>query len=277
MITAEEAQRIGLVNRIYEPAELLPAAEAMAKKIIANAPLAVKYTMEAIERGVEMPQEEGLFLEATLFGLSCATEDMREGTKAFLEKRAAQFKGDNRRNATHDMTEKLQPGKIIGELSAAGLRFGIVVSRFNSFITERLLSAAVDALERAGAANKDVDVVHVPGAFELPLAAKKLAATGRYDALIAIGCVLRGETTHYDYVCSETARGLQLAQMDSGLPIIFCVLTCDTLEQAIDRAGLKGGNKGFEAGLGAIEMARLSRKLRPAKTAPEAAGKPRRK
>jgi len=104
--------------------------------------------------------------------------------------------------------------------------------------------------------------VHVPGAFELPLAAKKLAATGRYNALIAIGCVLRGETSHYDYVCSETARGLQLAQIDTGLPIIFCVLTCDTLEQAIDRAGLKGGNKGFESGLAAIEMARLSQKLR---------------
>ena len=159
------------------------------------------------------------------------------------------------------MAEKLQPGSIHGELSAAGLRFGIVVSRFNSFITERLLSAAVDALERAGAASKDVDVVRVPGAFELPLAAKRLAATGGYDSLVAIGCVLRGETTHYDYVCSETARGLQLAQMDSGLPIIFCVLTCDTLEQAIDRAGLKGGNKGFEAGLAAIEMARLSRKI----------------
>src|ERR1700739_2817665 len=160
------------------------------------------------------------------------------------------------------MAEKLQPGKIDGALSGAGLRFGIVVSRFNSFITERLLSAAIDALERAGAASKDVDVVHVPGAFELPLAAKKLAATGRYDALIAIGCVLRGETTHYDYVCSEASRGFQLAQMDTGLPIIFCVLTCDTLEQAIDRAGLKGGNKGFEAGLSAIEMAQLSRKLR---------------
>jgi len=173
--------------------------------------------------------------------------------------------------------ENLKPGKISGELSGAGLRFGIVVSRFNSFITERLLSAAIDALERAGAASKDVDVVHVPGAFELPLAAKKLAATGRYHALIAIGCVLRGETTHYDCVCSETARGLQLAQMDSGLPIIFCVLTCDTLEQAIDRAGLKGGNKGFEAGLGAIEMAQLSRKLRAAKAGPGAAGKSRRK
>jgi 6,7-dimethyl-8-ribityllumazine synthase len=174
------------------------------------------------------------------------------------------------------MPDKLQPGKIDGALGGSGLRFGIVVSRFNSFITERLLSAAVDALDRAGVASKDVDVVHVPGAFELPLAAKKLAATDRYDALIAIGCVLRGATTHYDYVCSETARGLQLAQMDSGVPIIFCVLTCDTLEQAIDRAGLKGGNKGFEAGLGAIEMAQLSRKLRGAKAAPRPAGKSRR-
>jgi len=162
------------------------------------------------------------------------------------------------------MAEKLQPRSINGELTASGLRFGIVVSRFNSFITDRLLGAAVDALDRAGAADEDVDVVRVPGAFELPLAAKKLAATGRYDALVAIGCILRGETAHYDYVCSETARGLQLAQMDTGLPIIFCVLTCDTLEQAIDRAGLKGGNKGFEAGLAAIEMARLSRKLRGA-------------
>jgi 6,7-dimethyl-8-ribityllumazine synthase len=158
----------------------------------------------------------------------------------------------------------IEPGKIEGGLSAAGLRFGIVVSRFNSFITERLLSAAVDALERAGAESADVDVVRVPGSFELPLVSKKMAATGRYDALIAIGCVIRGETSHYDYVCSETARGLQLAQMDSGVPIMFCVLTCDTLEQAIDRAGLKGGNKGFEAGLAAIEMAQVSRKLRDA-------------
>jgi len=104
-----------------------------------------------------------------------------------------------------------------------------------------------------------------------------MAATGKYDALIAIGCVLRGETTHYDYVCSETARGLQLAQMDSGFPIIFCVLTCDTLEQAIDRAGLKGGNKGFEAGLAAVEMAQLSRKLRSSSSTPDTSRKPRRK
>src|SRR5215470_4475573 len=164
------------------------------------------------------------------------------------------------------MSEKLQPCKIDGNLSAAGMRFGIVVSRFNSFITDRLLAAATDALERGGAEGKDVDVVHVPGAFELPLAAKKMANTGKFDALIAIGCVLRGETSHYDYVCSETARGLQLAQMDTGVPVIFCVLTVDTLEQAIDRAGLKGGNKGFEAGLAAIEMAQLSRKLRNSAT-----------
>jgi 6,7-dimethyl-8-ribityllumazine synthase len=174
------------------------------------------------------------------------------------------------------MSDKLQPRKVDGELNASGFRFGIVVSRFNSFITERLLAAATDALARAGASSQDVDVVHVPGSFELPLAAKKLAATGGYDALIAIGCVLRGETSHYDYVCSEAARGLQLAQMDSGLPIIFCVLTCDTLEQAIDRAGLKGGNKGFEAGLAAMEMAQLSRKLRAAVPKAAASGKPRR-
>lgn len=177
------------------------------------------------------------------------------------------------------MAERLQPNKIGGSLSAAGLRFGIVVSRFNSFITDRLLTAATDALERGGADSKDVEVVHVPGAFELPLAAKKLTAAGKYDALIAIGCVLRGETSHYDYVCSETARGLQLAQMDTGLPIIFCVLTCDTLEQAIDRAGLKGGNKGFEAGLAAMEMAQLSRKLRApeAKSASAASAESRRR
>jgi 6,7-dimethyl-8-ribityllumazine synthase len=175
------------------------------------------------------------------------------------------------------MAEKIQPGKIEGGLSAAGFRFGIVVSRFNSFITDRLLAAAVDALARAGAASKDVDIARVPGAFELPLASKKLAVTGKYDALIAVGCVIRGETTHYDYVCSETSRGLQLAQMDTGVPIVFCVLTCDTLEQAIDRAGLKGGNKGFEAGLAAIEMAHLSRKFRAAHSKASPTGKMRQK
>src|ERR1700674_1815335 len=170
------------------------------------------------------------------------------------------------------MTEKITPNRISGELTASGMHFGIIVSRFNSFITDRLSQGAMDALQRAGAGNADVDLLQVPGAFELPLIAKKLALSGKYDALIAIGCILRGETAHYDYVCSETSRGLQLAQMDTGLPIIFCVLTCDTLEQAIDRAGLKGGNKGFEAGLAAIEMAHLSRKLtggQPSTVAPK--------
>ncbi len=146
-------------------------------------------------------------------------------------------------------------------VDAAGLRFAIVVSRFNSAITDRLLEGAVEALKKSGAAHADVEVVHVPGAFELPLAAKKLATAGEYDALIAIGCVIRGETSHYDYVCSETARGIQLAQMDTGVPIIFCVLTCETQEQALARAGGEHGNKGYDSGLAGIEMARLSQRL----------------
>ncbi len=162
------------------------------------------------------------------------------------------------------MEQKLQPNPIRGELSATGLRFGIVVSRFNSFITERLLAGALDALERAGADAKQIEVVRVPGSFEIPIAAKKMGQSGKYDAVVAIGCVLRGETSHFEYISSEVARGVQLAQMDTGVPMIFCVLTCDTLEQAIDRAGLKSGNKGFEAGLAALEMAHLARKLSPA-------------
>ncbi|HTT33585.1 MAG TPA: 6,7-dimethyl-8-ribityllumazine synthase [Methylomirabilota bacterium] len=157
-----------------------------------------------------------------------------------------------------------------GQLNAGGLRFGVVVSQFNSFITDRLLAGALDALERAGAAKEQIEIARVPGSFEIPLAAKKLGATDRFDSIICIGCVLRGETSHYDYVCSETARGIQLAQLDTGVPMAFCVLTCDTLEQAIDRAGLKGGNKGFEAGLGAVEMAQLLKKLRAPSQSPTA-------
>jgi 6,7-dimethyl-8-ribityllumazine synthase len=159
------------------------------------------------------------------------------------------------------MSHELNPKPAAGNLKAEGLRFGIVVSKFNSFITERLLRGALDALALAGATEKQIEVVHVPGSFEIPLAAKKLAESGRVQSVIAVGCVLRGETSHYDHICSEVARGVQLAQMDTGIPVIFCVLTCDTLEQAIDRAGLKGGNKGHESGLAAIEMATLSRKL----------------
>jgi len=153
------------------------------------------------------------------------------------------------------------PGELRGSLSATGLRFGIVVSRFNSFITERLLAGAQEALSQAGAAASQIEIVRVPGSFELPIAAKKMGASGKYDAIVCLGCIIRGDTSHYDYVCSESARGIQLAQLDTGVPMIFCVLTCDTLEQAIDRAGAKSGNKGFDAGLAAVEMATLARKL----------------
>jgi 6,7-dimethyl-8-ribityllumazine synthase len=159
------------------------------------------------------------------------------------------------------MAGNFQSSGIRGELNAAGFHFGIVVGQFNSFITERLLAGALDGLKRAGAGEKQIEIVRVPGSFEIPLAAKKLAATGRCDSIVCIGCILRGETSHYDYVASETARGIQLAQLDSGVPMIFCVLTCDTLEQAIERAGLKSGNKGSDAALAAIEMADLARKL----------------
>jgi 6,7-dimethyl-8-ribityllumazine synthase len=174
------------------------------------------------------------------------------------------------------MPSKLKPKSIAGNLTAAGLRFGVVISRFNSFITERLLDGALDALQRAGAANDQIEIMRVPGAFELPIAAKKLAESKRPDAIICIGCVLRGETSHYEHVSNEVARGIQLAQMDTGVPIAFCVLTCDTLEQAIDRAGLKSGNKGFEAGLAAVEMGNLSRQLRSATTATPPASKSKR-
>lgn len=146
-------------------------------------------------------------------------------------------------------------------MTSQGLRFAIVVSQFNSFITDRLLGGALDALDRTGASREQIEIFRVPGSFEIPLAAKKLAVSGRFDSIICIGCVLRGETSHYDYVCSETARGIQLAQLDTGVPMAFCVLTCDTLEQAIERAGLKGGNKGYEAGLAAVEMAGLVQKI----------------
>jgi 6,7-dimethyl-8-ribityllumazine synthase len=150
---------------------------------------------------------------------------------------------------------------VRGTLDASGLHFGIVVSQFNSFITDRLLAGALEALSRTGAGEKQIEILRVPGSFEIGIAAKKLATTGRCDAIICIGCVLRGETSNYDYVAAEASRGIQLAQLDTGVPMMFCVLTCDSLEQAIDRAGLKSGNKGFEAGLGAVEMATLSRKL----------------
>src|SRR5580658_5407754 len=170
---------------------------------------------------------------------------------------------------------KVRPGGSSGA-DVRGLRFGVVVAEFNDFVTDRLLAGALEAFTAAGVGKQQLEIAKVPGSFELPIAAKKMAATHRFDALICIGCVIRGETSHYDYVCSETARGIQLAQLDSGVPVGFCVLTCDTKEQALARAGGKDTNKGYAAGIGAIEMARLSRKYSATagKSAPSAA-KPR--
>jgi 6,7-dimethyl-8-ribityllumazine synthase len=150
---------------------------------------------------------------------------------------------------------------LAGKLDASGRRFAIVVSRFNSFITERLLLSACDGLLRTGAAKKDIEIVRVPGAFEIPSAARTLALTNKYDAIICLGCLLRGDTAHYDVIVNEVTRGIGQSAQETGVPHAFGVLTCDTLEQAIDRAGLKMGNKGFEAALAAVEMANLTRAI----------------
>jgi 6,7-dimethyl-8-ribityllumazine synthase len=148
-----------------------------------------------------------------------------------------------------------------GALNALGMRFAIVVSRFNAFITERLLLSAVDGLLRSGAGKKSIDLVRVPGAFEIPLAARHLAETGKYDAIICLGCLLRGDTAHYDVIVNEVTRGIGQSAQETGVPHAFGVLTCENLEQAIDRAGLKMGNKGFEAALAAVEMASLKQAI----------------
>ncbi|MBI4687841.1 MAG: 6,7-dimethyl-8-ribityllumazine synthase [Nitrospirae bacterium] len=148
-----------------------------------------------------------------------------------------------------------------GELQAKGLRFGIVVSRFNDFITNKLLDGAVDMLLRHGATEKDIEVVKVPGSFEIPLAAKKLAQKKSYDAVICLGTVIRGATPHFDYVAAEVSKGIASASLETGVPIAFGVITSDTIEQAVERAGTKSGNKGADAAMTAIEMAQLFKKL----------------
>jgi 6,7-dimethyl-8-ribityllumazine synthase len=146
-----------------------------------------------------------------------------------------------------------------GSLSAKDARFGLVVSRFNSFITERLLEGALDALRRCGARDEDLTILRVPGAFEIPAAARTLAESGRADAVICLGCIIRGETSHYDHIATEVTRGIGQSAQETGVPHAYGVLTCENLEQAIDRAGLKTGNKGFEAAMAAIEMASLKK------------------
>lgn len=149
-----------------------------------------------------------------------------------------------------------------GKLEAKGQKFGIVVSRFNSFISERLLEGAIDALVRHGASDNDIHVARVPGAFEIPLAAKKMADTGKYDGVICLGAVIRGSTPHFDYVASEVSKGVASVSLDTGVPISFGVLTTDTIEQAVERAGTKSGNKGFEAAVTAIETVNLLKALK---------------
>src|SRR5208337_4054165 len=191
------------------------------------------------------------------------------------EKRKVKLLGDVTNPKTKERSFSLElPGEIIlaihgrpeeaeaaieGQLNAAGKRFAIVVSRFNSFITERLLQGALGGLRRAGAKEADIVLVRVPGSFEIPSAARTLAETGKHDAIICIGCLLRGDTAHYDVIVNEVTRGIGQSAQETGVPHAFGVLTCETLEQAIDRAGLKMGNKGLEAALAAVEMANLRR------------------
>ncbi len=148
-----------------------------------------------------------------------------------------------------------------GDLQAKGLKFGIVVSRFNEFITGKLLDGAKDALVRHGAKEEDIDIVKVPGSFEIPLIAKKMAEKETYNAVICLGTVIRGATPHFDYISAEVSKGIATVSMETGVPVAFGVLTCDTIEQAVERAGTKSGNKGWDAALTAIEMARLLKNL----------------
>jgi len=153
------------------------------------------------------------------------------------------------------------PRVLEGQLSAEGFRFGIIVSRFNDFISSRLVEGAMDALLRHGATEEQVSIIKVPGAFEIPLTAKKLAESGRYDAVICLGAVIRGSTPHFDYVAAEVSKGIANVSLESRIPVTFGVLTTDNLEQAIERAGSKSGNKGYDGAMAAIEMVNLFKEL----------------
>lgn len=156
---------------------------------------------------------------------------------------------------------KGKPVALEGDLSAAGMKFAVIVARWNAVVTDRLLDGALDALVRSGAGRSDIEIVRVPGAWEIPAAARTCADSGRIDAIITLGCLLRGETAHYEAIYNEVARGIGQSQQETGMPHSFGVLTCENLEQALDRAGIKSGNKGFEAAIAAIEMVSLRRKI----------------
>ena len=153
------------------------------------------------------------------------------------------------------------PQIIEASLKADGKKYGIIVSRFNDFITGKLCEGALDALIRSGAKDEDISILKVPGAFEIPLAAQKLATMKKFDAIICLGAVIRGATSHYDYVCAEVSKGIAAVSLEAGIPVMFGILSTDTIEQAIERAGTKAGNKGFEVALGAVEMANLCQDL----------------
>ncbi len=153
------------------------------------------------------------------------------------------------------------PNVIEAGLQAEGKRFGIIAARFNDFITEKLVAGALDALKRSGASDADVSLMKVPGSFEIPLAAKMMAKSGKYDAIICLGAVIRGATSHYDYVCAEVSKGIAAVSLDYGLPVIFGIVTTESIEQAIERAGTKAGNKGFDAAVAAIEKANLMQQI----------------
>jgi len=223
--------------------------------------LSPKYPSEVVERlkdvakliVLEVTNPDDIFAVAQKMNLKVlADSTTKAGERSFSVELPADIVV-----TVHGQPEDAEPG-IEGTLNAIGKRFAVVVSRFNSFITERLLAGSLDALQRTGAVRDYIDIVRVPGAFEVPSAARTLAETKKYDAIICLGCLLRGDTAHYDVIVNECTRGIGQSAQETGVPHAFGVLTCDTLEQAIDRAGLKMGNKGFEAALAAVEMASLT-------------------
>ena len=211
---------------------------------------AVQKWMLASYRTEELPSllsnPELTHWNARLFTVTLANGDAQNLTLGFWQSE----------NPLHN-----KPVAIEGDLSASGMRFAIVTARWNAVITDRLLQGSLDGLYRSGAAKSDVEIVRVPGAWEIPSAARTLAESKKFDAIITLGCLLRGETAHYEAIYTEVARGIGQSQQETGIPHAFGVLTCETLEQALDRAGVKAGNKGFEAAIAAIEMVSIQRKL----------------
>jgi 6,7-dimethyl-8-ribityllumazine synthase len=223
--------------------------------------LAMGEQMPAAEFVVEVDNADIVAEAARARGFKFASEiaDCDWGARMFILELPAGFG----KLAVFSYKENWRQPTRESQLDSTGMKFALIVARFNAFITERLLSGATDALRRTGAAAADIEIVRVPGAFELPAAAKMLAESGKYSALVAIGCVIRGDTAHYDVIVNEMTRGIGEVTQTTGVPVGFGVLTCETLEQAIDRAGLKMGNKGFEAALAAVELAALKRTLQP--------------